>query len=55
MPTHNIIDNQTEKLVDHINQILASADSARFASGVLRITSPLLWGRDVTEKLYRIY
>ena len=28
-----IIDNRTEKLVDHINQILSSTESARFAVG----------------------
>jgi hypothetical protein len=33
MPTHDIIDNRTQKLVDHINRILASTDSASFAVG----------------------
>jgi superfamily II DNA/RNA helicase len=33
MPTHDIIDNRHEKLVDHINRILSSTDSARFAAG----------------------
>ena len=33
MPTHDIIDNRSEKLVDHINRILGSTDSARFAVG----------------------
>ena len=33
MPTHDIIDNRREILVDHINQILSSTDSARFAVG----------------------
>ncbi|MFB3896623.1 MAG: helicase-related protein [bacterium] len=33
MPTHDIIDNRKEKLIDHINQILSSTDSARFAVG----------------------
>ncbi|HWW15177.1 MAG TPA: helicase-related protein [Candidatus Dormibacteraeota bacterium] len=33
MPTHDIIDNRAEKLVDHINRILNSTDSARFAVG----------------------
>jgi hypothetical protein len=31
MPTHDIIDNRKEKLVDHINRILSSTESARFA------------------------
>jgi hypothetical protein len=31
MPTHDIIDNSKEKLVDHINRILASTQAARFA------------------------
>jgi superfamily II DNA/RNA helicase/HKD family nuclease len=33
MPTHDIIDNRNEKLVDHINRILSSTDEARFAVG----------------------
>ena len=33
MPTHDIIDNRSEKLVDHINSILSSSEGARFAVG----------------------
>jgi superfamily II DNA/RNA helicase len=33
VPTHDIIDNRNEKLVDHINSILASSIRARFAVG----------------------
>jgi hypothetical protein len=33
MPLHDIIDNRSEKLVDHINLILASSEVARFAVG----------------------
>ena len=33
MPKHDIIDNRKEKLVDHINRILSSTESARFAVG----------------------
>lgn len=33
MPAHDILDNRNEKLVDHINRILASTESARFAAG----------------------
>lgn len=33
MPIHDIIDNRSEKLVDHINRILASTEAARFAVG----------------------
>jgi superfamily II DNA/RNA helicase len=33
MPTHDIIDNRDEKLVDHINRILGSTGAARFAVG----------------------
>jgi hypothetical protein len=29
MPTHDIIDNRSEKLVDHINRILTSTGSIR--------------------------
>lgn len=35
MPTHDIIDNRTEKLVDHLSQILGSTERARFAVGYL--------------------
>ena len=35
MPAHDIIDNRKEKLVDHINRILSSTESARFAVGYL--------------------
>ncbi|MBU0677762.1 MAG: helicase, partial [Verrucomicrobia bacterium] len=35
MPTHDIIDNRTEKLIDHLNQILGTSESARFAVGYL--------------------
>ena len=33
MPTHDIIDNRKEKLVDHINRMLDSTEFARFAVG----------------------
>ncbi|MBN2186364.1 MAG: helicase [Dehalococcoidia bacterium] len=33
MPTHDIIDNRNEKLVDHINRILPSVERAKFAVG----------------------
>lgn len=33
MPTHDIIDNRKEVLVDHINRILSSTEAARFAVG----------------------
>jgi len=33
MPTHDIIDNRKEILADHINRILGSTESARFAVG----------------------
>ncbi len=35
MPTHDIIDNRAEKLVDHLNQMLGSSERARFAVGYL--------------------
>ena len=35
MATHDIIDNRSEKLVDHLNQILGSSERARFAVGYL--------------------
>ena len=39
MPAHDIIDNQDEKLVDHINQILQSTDAAKFAVGYFFLSS----------------
>lgn len=33
MPTHDIIDNRSEKLTDHINAILKSAERCKFAVG----------------------
>ena len=33
MPSHDIMDNRHEKLVDHINRILSSTEAARFAVG----------------------
>ncbi len=33
MPTHDIIDNRDEKLIDHINSILKSTEKAKFAVG----------------------
>ena len=33
MPSHDIIDNRNEKLVDHTRRILSSTDRARFAVG----------------------
>lgn len=40
MPIHDIIDNRSERLVDHINQILSSAEAARFALGCLLLSLP---------------
>jgi hypothetical protein len=42
MPTHDIIDNRNEKLVDHIKCILSLTERARFAVGYFflsRLTS----------------
>ncbi|MDD5204043.1 MAG: phospholipase D-like domain-containing protein [Desulfobacterales bacterium] len=35
MPTHDIIDNRNEKLIDHLNEMLCSCERARFAVGYL--------------------
>ena len=34
MPTHDIIDNRNEKLVDHIKRILCSTESSAVRSGL---------------------
>jgi hypothetical protein len=38
MPTHDIIDNRKEILVDHINRILSSTEAASFAVGYFFIS-----------------
>ena len=45
MPAHDIVDNHTEKLVDHINRILPSTERAKFAVGYF-----FLSGLEPTEK-----
>lgn len=38
MPSHNIIDNRNQKLVDKINCILESSEAAHFAVGYFFIS-----------------
>ena len=53
MPSHDIIDNRNEKLVDHIKRILSSIDRARFAvgyfflSGLTAIAERLAYVKDL--------
>ena len=55
MPTHDIIDNRHEKLVDHINRILGSTEAARFAvgyfflSGLTAIADRLAGAKEVRD------
>jgi HKD family nuclease len=35
MPMHDIIDTRSEKLIDHLSQMLGSCERARFAVGYL--------------------
>jgi superfamily II DNA/RNA helicase len=50
MPTHDIIDNQNEKLVDHINRILGSTGAARFAVGYFFLSGLT----SIAEKLAKV-
>ncbi len=50
MPTHDIIDNRNEKLVDHVNRILSSTDAARFAVGYFFLSGLT----PIAEKLSKI-
>ncbi len=50
MPHHDIIDNQQEKLVDHINRILASTEAARFAVGYFFLSGLI----SIAEKLAEV-
>ena len=50
MPTHDIIDNRHEKLVDHINRILASTESARFAVGYFFLSGL----ESIAERLHNV-
>ena len=50
MPLHDIIDNRREKLVDHINRILASTEAARFAVGYFFLSGLT----PIAEKLTRV-
>jgi hypothetical protein len=38
MPTHDIIDNREEKLIDHVNKILQTSKRAHFAVGYLFVS-----------------
>ncbi len=65
MPTHDIIDNRKEKLVDHINRILSSTESARFAVGYFflsglesiarRLAGVAGWEAEINERVARLY
>jgi superfamily II DNA/RNA helicase len=50
MPTHDIIDNRNEKLVDHINRILGSTGAARFAVGYFFLSGLT----SIAEKLAKV-
>jgi len=50
MPTHDVIDNQNEKLFDHINRILSSTGAGRFAVGYFFLSG--LTG--IAEKLSKV-
>jgi len=43
MSNHDIIENKTKKLVDHLSQILGSSKRARFAVGYLFLSEIVQW------------
>ena len=47
MPTHDIIDNRSEKLVDHIKQILPASERAKFAVGYFFLSGFEAIGKDL--------
>ena len=49
MPTHDIIDNRREKLVDHINRILGSTESGRFAVGYFFLSGLTAIGKGLAQ------
>ncbi len=65
MPTHDIIENRKEKLVCHINRILSSTESARFAVGYFflsglesiaqRLAGVAEWEAEINERVARLY
>jgi len=65
MPTHDIIDNRKEKLVDHIKRILLSTESPQFAVGYFflsglesiaqRLASVADWEAEINERVARLY
>ena len=50
MPTHDVIDNRTERLIDHLEQMLGSSERARFAVGYLFLSGL----RSVAKRLFNL-
>ncbi len=49
MPNHDIIDNRSEKLVDHIKQILPATDTAKFAVGYFFLSGLEALGKELSS------
>jgi len=51
MPAHDIIDNRTERLIDHLGQMLGSSERARVAVGYLFLSGLT----SVAKRLYNAF
>ena len=55
MPQHDIIDNRSEKLLDHLGQMLGSSERARFAVGYLFLSGLTSVGRRLLNLVHATY